>query len=72
MRDGGRVLSSAMCQYDESDRPFTFDQAVVAHISKELKIYGAERVNGNVDPMKFWLDATSRFPLFYKMVLNLF
>ena len=71
MKDGGRVLSSAMCEYDEPDRPLTSDQAVVAHISKELKIYGAERVNGNVDPIKFWLDAISRFPLLFMMALNL-
>ena len=44
-------LSSAMCEYDESDRLLTSDQAVVASISKELKIYGTERVNGNVDPI---------------------
>ena len=60
-----------MCEYDESDRPLTSDQAVVASISKELKIYGDERVNGNVDPIKFWLDATSRFPLLSKMAINL-
>ena len=64
-------LLSAMCEYDESDRPLTSDQAVVARISNELKIYGAERVNGNVDPIKFWLDATSTFPLLCKMALNL-
>ena len=66
-------LSSAMCEYDGSDRPLTSDQAVVTGILKELKIYGPERVNGYVDPIKFWLDATSRFPLplLSKMALNL-
>ena len=39
---------------------------------EQLKIYGAERVNGNVDPIKFWLDATSRFPFLSKMALHLF
>ena len=51
MKDGGRVLSSAMCKYDEFYGPLTSDQAVVTHSSKELKIYGAERVIGNVDPI---------------------
>ena len=70
-KDGGRVLLLAICENDEPDRPLTSDQAVVARISKKLKIYGAERVNRNVDPIKFWLDATSRFPLLFMMVLNL-
>ena len=71
IKDGGRVLSSAMCEYDKFNRPLTSDQAVVARISKELKIYSAERVNGNVDPIKFWLNSTSRFPLLFMMALNL-
>ena len=49
-------LLSAMCENEESGRPLTSDQAVVAHNSKELKIYCAKRVNSNVDSIKFWLN----------------
>ena len=50
----GKDTIFTFCEYDESDRPLTSDQAVVASISKELKIYGVEKVNGNVDPIYFF------------------